>query len=143
MQQRSPFASRNVVTIPIPGLEGQTATIRALAGRHLDAARQESMRKSLALFKDMDMAAIKQVTQVTGAQIADATAADPLIGYDEATLIQRAVVAWTLGEQPPTIDDCQDLDEDTKTPLAREVLRWSKPSLFKTVDELEADQKNG
>lgn len=139
---RSPFTSKNITTIPIPGLEGQSATIRQLAGRHLEAAQQVAFREALSAFKALDPEAVKQLTTIRPEQARAALVADPLSNYDPATLIASAVQSWTLGDHAPTVDEAEDLEPDVRDGLAREVLRWAKPSLFRTAEEQEAAQKN-
>ena len=58
------------------------------------------------------------------------------------TLLVKGIKAWTYSE-PLTAESFEDLDEETQTALAREVLKLSRPKLFQTAAEAETDQKNG
>lgn len=138
----SVFTSRNTTTIPIPGADAQTAVIRQLAPRHLEAARKESQRKSLATFKEYGAALFKELREVSPEDIAKETARDPLMGYDQETLVLKGVVSWTL-DQDLSAETCADLHEDTLEGLARAILQCSKPGLFRSDEETEAARKNG
>lgn len=133
---------RNTKTIEMPLADGYTVTIRQLAGRHLDKARKASQLESVQSVRELGAALIKEIQQITREEIAEEKQSDPLLGYDHGTLVRLGVTAWSLDDElsPET---CEELPEDTQEALAREILRYSKPSLFRTADDAEAAQKNG
>ncbi len=139
---RSPFSSRNITTIPIPGLDGQTAEIRQLAGKQLQAAKDAQLRDSVAKLGSFDAALVQTMKALSPTEIKAEATSDPLSGFDQATLIAKGVLSWSL-EVPPSLESADDLDDEIREGLAREVLRWSKPSLFRSAEEFEADRKNG
>ncbi len=74
--------------------------------------------------------------------------ADPLNQYDKYVVCKKGLVSWTFEDVPlstPSDIDAavEDLDDEALDFLAREILKLSKPSLFQTAPEAEADQKNG
>lgn len=151
----SVFTSRITQRLQVPHDPDQAVTIRKLAPRHLDAAAVESYRQSLERTNLMGgMSAIQTIRALTAetpkaeadgaaAAVAAATpAADPLSGYDRATLVAKSLVDWTY-DAPTTMESVLDLDEETLDFLAREVLRLSLPKLFLTDAQQEAARKNG
>jgi hypothetical protein len=140
----SVFTSRVTKEIAIPHDEGQTATIRKLAPRHLEAAAKEAQRQSLADLRDMGGAAFMRELQSlnTGDTVARAAVADPLGTFDRLTLLEKGVTGWSY-DVPVGREAFEDLDDDTAEFLAREVLRLAKPALFQTEAEAEAARGNG
>jgi hypothetical protein len=162
----SPFASRVVVTLPIPFDPPNEVTIRKLAGRHLERARNVFMtglfldvqaRGGAAVQKDMQ-SLFKKDDSAEQADIAEQVkkvAADPLNGFDPYVVAQGGIVAWTYpeslsvelmtdekGNGVPRVRAIDDLDEDAVRWFATEIMRLTKPSLFQTEAEAEAARKN-
>jgi len=160
----SPFASRVVVTMPIPFDLPNEVTIRKLAGRHLERARNAFMtglfldvqaRGGAAVQKDMQTLFKKDDEDADAvAEKVKAAEADPLNGFDTYVLAQGGIVAWSYPESlmpERTVEGdsilmrvraIDDLDEDAVRWFATEVMRLTKPSLFQTKAEAEADRKN-
>ena len=160
----SPFASRVVVTLPIPFDLPHEVTIRKLAGRHLERARNAFMtglfldvqaRGGAAVQKDMQTLFKKDDEDADAvAEKVKAAEADPLNGFDTYVLAQGGIVAWSYPESlmpERTVEGdsilmrvraIDDLDEDAVRWFATEVMRLTKPSLFQTKAEAEADRKN-
>jgi hypothetical protein len=158
---KSIFANRITQTIAVPGMDGQTITIRKLAPRHLEASAAEAQRKGLAVSRAMadqlagfDVGVLRDLRSLDepkpsvadadkddAAPVARATA-NPLDGYDALTLIEKGVTEWTFSE-PIGRESFEEIDADTRDWLATEILRLSRPSLFQSADEAEQAQKNG
>jgi len=160
----SPFASRVVVTLPIPFDLPHEVTIRKLAGRHLERARNAFMtglfldvqaRGGAAVQKDMQTLFKKDDEDADAvAEKVKAAEADPLNGFDTYVLAQGGIVAWSYPESlmpERTVEGdsilmrvraIDDLDEDAVRWFATEIMRLTKPSLFQTKAEAEADRKN-
>lgn len=140
----SVFTSRVTVSIPVPTDPEQTVTIQKLAPRHLDAAQKKSQADSLAHLREMGGPAfLKELSGLGDAEKKGAgDTRDPLLAFDHLTLIVKGVKGWSY-DAPLTPESFEDLDEDTQTALAREVLKLSRPKLFQTPAEAETDQKNG
>ena len=140
----SVFTSRVTVTVPVPTDPDQTVTLQKLAPRHLDAAQKKSQADALASLRDMGGPAfLKEMAGLGDAEKKAATGQrDPLLAYDSVTLLVKGIKAWTY-DAPLTAESFEDLDEETQTALAREVLKLSRPRLFQTAAEAETDQKNG
>ena len=161
----SPFASRVTVTIPIPFDPPHEVTIRKLAGRHLERARNAFMtslfldvqaRGGAAVQKDMQTLFVKDAPNKAEVEAEmHKVAADPLNGYDPYVIAQGGIVAWTYpeslavelvtdekGNRIPRVTAIDDLDEEAIRFFATEVMRLTKPSLFQTPAEVEAERKN-
>lgn len=161
----SPFASRVVVTLPIPFDPPNEVTIRKLAGRHLERARNVFLtslfldvqaRGGAAVQKDMQQLFVKDAPNKEEVEEkVKAVAADPLNGFDPYIVAQGGIVSWTYpeslkvelvtdekGNQIPRVQAIDDLDEDAVRWFATEIMRITKPSLFQTKDEAEDDRKN-
>lgn len=161
----SPFASRVVVTLPIPFDPPNEVTIRKLAGRHLERARNAFMtglfldvqaRGGAAVQKDMQQLFVKDAPNKEEVEAkVKAVAADPLNGFDPYVVAQGGIVAWTYpeslavelvtdekGNQVPRVKALDDLDEDAVRWFATEIMRLTKPALFQTAAEAEGERKN-
>jgi hypothetical protein len=139
------FASRTTKVVEIPFDPPQTVTIQKLAGRHLEKARQAQQAAAVDTLQRMggsafqrDMAALGDPAAV--AKRVAAVQADPLNGFDRAALLQAGIKAWTYDE-PVTPASFDDLSEEAVDYLAREILKLTKPALFRTGDEQEAEKK--
>jgi hypothetical protein len=155
----SMLASRATKTLPIPftfndpgDVRHHEVTIQKLSGRHLwkadtenDFAAQEYVRKmGGAEFR-------KQLEEATKGKPKKAVAtakADPVNLYDKHTIVFYGLRSWTYDELIPEPKDAEarkalveDLDPDALEWLAREILRFTRPALFKTEEEAKADQK--
>jgi len=163
----SPFASKVVATLAIPFDPPNEVTIRKLAGRHLERARNVFLtglfldvqaRGGAAVQKDMQQLFKKdekndEAREQTEQQIKKLTD-DPLNGLDPYEIARCGIVKWTYAE-PLTLEEsvdergtitmrCRaidDLDEDAVRWFATEVMRLTKPSLFQTTEEADADRK--
>jgi hypothetical protein len=135
------FASLVTLRIPMPGDPEQFVTIRKLAPKHLNAAAKVTQMESLAALKEIGGAFfLKELQALGGEQVAlAAVAADPLQKFDRLTLVEHGVTGWTYEHEPTRAFLEDNLDDDTLTALAREVLKLAKPTLY--VDA-EAEQKN-
>lgn len=160
----APFASRTTVTIPIPFDPPNEVTLRKLAGRHLERAksaflqrlvRDVQQRGGAAVQKDMEQLFRSDESSQDTAATVQAVKADPLNGYDKYELAAAGIKSWTYPESlvPQKVLDedghevlrvvaIDDLEDEGLTFFATEVMRITKPSLFQTEDEAEADRKN-
>jgi len=137
------FASETTETIPIPFDAPHTVTVQKLTGRGVDAAQLDHMAGVVTGRGRNWATRFLELARAGTAGPADAQKVldDPLSGYDRLTLVKRGVKAWTYGEV--TEARLEDLDDEALEFLARAVLRLTKPALFQTDAEREADQKNG
>lgn len=139
----SAFTNKVTKTLDaIPGEPGATAVIRKLAPRHLEAAAKEAQRRSIAEVKEMGVGFLKELRTLSDKDVKEASERDPLLTFDAPTLIEKGVTSWTLSEEL-TAPNIADLDDDAQDYLAREILKLSRPKLFMTVEQKEADRKNG
>lgn len=145
----SVFTSRVTRTIEIPNTDGQRVTIRKLAPKQLAQAREAMQREAEADFerqirvtKALGEDMIKAVRDIKPEAIQAATQADPLLMFDALTIAQKGIVSWTFPDVKRTDESVADLDEETVTFIATEVLKLTKPALYQTSDEAEADRKN-
>jgi len=142
------FASQTQQTIPIPFDPLNTVTVRKLTGRETEEA-QEAHRSSIATGSARSWAAAFRRMLEHGASDPDVlkAIADPLTGYDRYALVRSGLVAWSYPLPVKPADGAatgavDDLDDEAVDFIAREVLRLTKPGLFATQEEAEADRKN-
>lgn len=146
----SVFAKLRSAVLTIPNANGATATIRGLSPTGLRAAAAENQRKAVAAMRAQreladGLAEAQDDTPVDPEAVKawqEQVRCNPLLAYDAETLIVKGVSAWTL-ELDPTPENIAEIDEDVRDWIATEILKLSKPSLFKTEAEQEADRKNG
>lgn len=140
------FASRVEKVIAIPFDVPQTVTIRRLAGRHLERAQLESQVTAASAVQRMGGPAFqRELLTVAGPKVESASTAappDPLNLYDHYVLLDKGICAWSYDE-PIDSAHIEDLTEEVVEFLAREILKLSKPALFRSKEEQEADRKNG
>lgn len=143
------FASENTKTVEIPGAPGHTAVIQKLPGRVVERAQAEHLSAFEAGRSPRGWAAFFQTMVRKGvATEADASkfVHDPLAGYDRLTIVRGGLKSWSFrsGDEPRPVtpDAVQDLDDEALEYFAVEIMKLTKPGLFKTVAEIEADQKN-
>lgn len=137
------FASATQATIPIPFDPPHTVTARKLTGREVEVA-QEAHAGSIASGRSRAWAQTFRRMLEKGASDPDVlkAIADPLTGYDRFSIVRAGLVAWSY-QQPITPTDTDDLDDEAVDFIATEILRLTKPALFQTTIEAEADRKNG
>lgn len=158
------FASQTQKTIPIPFDQPSSVTVRKLTGREIEEA-QEAHRASIATGRARSWAATFRRMLEYGTSDPDVlkAIADPLTGYDRYALVRSGLVAWSypqpvtpiaakdaspsVGKTPaqPAVaasDAVEDLDDEAVDFIATEILRLTKPGLFQTNEEAEADRKN-
>ncbi len=150
------FAFETVATISTPFDPGHEITVRKLSGWQLGKAQK-------AFFNEL----VGEVTERGGAKVQkdietlfakDPTAADeagaeikgdPLNGYDKYTVIALGLKAmsrlpgWATLSPEAKLENARELDEEARDFFATEIMRLTKPGLFRTAEEREADQKNG
>jgi len=147
------FASRSQKTIPIPHDPPHTVTIQKLAGRHLYKADQENDFAAQAYVQKMGGAEFRQqLTEALkdkdpGAEIKKVQL-DPVNAFDKYVVLKAGLKGWDYTEDdgtsiPVTDEAIEDLEPESVEYIAREILRYTKPSLFMTVEEAKAEQKNG
>jgi predicted butyrate kinase (DUF1464 family) len=135
------FASQTSATIPIPFDPPHTVTIRKMTGREVELAQAvhageiASGRGWAERFRRVLVQGIKDGA---AAQVL----ADPLNGYDRRTVIASGLLAWSY-ETPKTLETLADLEDEAAEFVAHAILKLTKPALFQTADEAEADRKNG
>lgn len=115
------LSSRLTTTLPIPGEDGQSVTIRKLSKRASDEA-QEAKLRYFATVKDL--ASAVSTAPPDPAQAAAVLAANPYVMYDQPTVLRHCVTAWTYSAAP-TPDEIDDLDVDTATWLFNECMKFS------------------
>ena len=146
------LASRHTKIIDLPHDPPHTVTIQKLPGRHFYEADRQN-----------DYAAQEYVSKMGGAefrqQLADALKGqnadeaikkvqrDPVNMFDKFVVLKAGLKAWSFTEAdgtpiPVTPENIEDLDPETVEYVAREILRYTKPSLFMTPEEAKAEQKN-
>ena len=139
----SPFASLVTETIPIATDPPNTATIRKLRGRELEAAQRANLREFIAGQSSRAWSATlrKGLLRGVGTPDADVIAAlqDPLLGFDRYVIVKAALLAWTYAEGTPAAEQIDDLDDDTIDLLARAILRLSKPALFLSKEDAQKE----
>jgi hypothetical protein len=141
------FASDTKKTIDLPFDPPHTITIQKLPGRHLGKAGQEHLYETVENLKRMGGPAFQRELQALGDEgkrkdLIDQYKADPLNSYDVDTLITKGLKAWSY-EKPIDAPTIEDLDDQSRDFIAREILRLTKPSLFLTDEQAAAEQKNG
>ena len=143
----SVFTSLVTTTLEVPTDSGQSITIRKLAPKHLKAASRAAQMESLEDLKAIGGPAFLRELTALGADetaqretVKAAAKADPLMTFDRLTLLEHGVTAWTY-ERALGPEALEDLDDETREWLAREVLKLARPALF-AEDEGEAEQKN-
>ncbi len=145
----SPFASRHTTTVSLPTDPTESITIRKLAGGVLERAQAVHLADTVAGRSPRGWAGIFQRALEAGiATNADALKLlqDPLSGYDRYTLVKGGVTAWTYQDEgkpkPVSAETVADLDDEAMEFLAVAIMKLTKPALFMTAEEAEADQKN-
>jgi hypothetical protein len=139
------FASRTTQTIPIPWDGPHTVTIRRLAGRHLERARQAEQVNSMKAVERLGGEQFRRALNDAGGGDPAAVAAlvaerraDPLFGLDRYTVLAHGIVSWTYDEPldaVATVDDegqpqrripaLDDLDDDAADLIARAIVALS------------------
>lgn len=143
----SPFASKVTKTIPIPFDPPHEVTLRKLSGRHLQKARDAFMAEMFRGIQERgganvqkEMAALWDNPEAK--QQIETAQTDPLAGLDKYTLARLGIERWSYDE-PVSEQAVDDLDDEAVAFFATETMRLTKPALFQTKDEQEADRKNG
>jgi len=137
------FTSFVTEVLEVPGEPGQTITIRRLAPKALerarDAARERGNREMKLTRESMGEAEFQAFRAEIAKNVADGSGmSDPLNQFDQVSLVKDGVTAWTF-DAPLTVESFEDIDEDRLEWLARAILKLSKPSLF--AASAEAAQK--
>lgn len=138
------FTSFVTEVLEVPGEPGQTITIRRLAPKALerarDAARERGNREMRLTRESMGEAEFDAFKAEIAKNIADGgtTVSDPLNGYDRLSLVKDGVTGWTF-DAPLDTASFEDIDEDRLEWLATAILKLSKPSLY--AASAEAAQK--
>lgn len=141
----SVFAKHTARTIPVPHDSPHTITIRKLTGRELDKAEQAHLEAFV------NGRSSRGWVQAYSAQLAkglgnDADTlkvlADPLKGLDRFAVVQAGLTGWSY-EAKVGAEAIDELDDETVEFIAVEVMKLTRPALFQTPAEQEADEKNG
>lgn len=156
----SPFASRTVVTLPIPFDPPNEVTLQKLAGRHLQKAEVAAQANWI---ETMDAkGGIKKQREILKAYKDDEPKpdpekepepepekpVDPLAQLDPYTVCRFGIKAWTYDESLSLDADTQriaaldDMDQDSLEWFATEVMRLTRPRLFQTKAEHKEAEKN-
>ncbi len=144
------FASLKTETVTVPGETPTTVVIHKLSGKDYDAAQFVHMTGT-ATGRGRNWATRFVALASAGTATADDAKkvfADPMAGFDRLSLVKSGIVSWscTKADGKPmdvTPEAINDLDDEALELLAKAVLKLTKPALFQTADEYEADQKNG
>src|SRR5262245_41546060 len=137
MSQWSPFARTITKTLPFPGSESETVTVRKLGYKALEDALNARQIQGLDYLRRIGPGGLLKELQDQGGEqaVKDKAAADPYVQYDRDILLQRGIVSWTVTEQVKP-EDIAELDVTTANLIAREIYELSRP---RTEDE----RKNG
>lgn len=140
--------------IPIPFDKPHTVTVRKLTGREFEAA-QEAHRNGLFTGNTRAWATTFRRMLEKGVNASDPEVlkalADPLTGFDRYAIVRAGLMAWSYPQpltpvaatdKTPASDAIEDLDDEAVDFIATEILRLTKPGLFVTAEEQEADRKN-
>lgn len=158
----SPFARHSISKpITLPFDPDHSIVMRKLTGGEVEAAERAHML-SLVNGKSARgwagrLARIFAGAEPVTAEAVQALAADPLSGYDRLTVARAGLVSWTYDlpttphaipatdpdAKPVLYDPVADLDDEALEFIAREVAKKTWPSRFQTVEQMEADRKNG
>jgi len=144
----SVFTSRNQQTLEIThNGEPVLVTIRELTPRRLREAKDVATRDNLER-NQLNLAAMggaefyRQVHDLADAKPKQDVKSDPLDDYDIETMLRYGIVSWS-DDAPVTPEAIGEIREENLRELATALLKMSKPSLFKSADEQDADRKNG
>jgi hypothetical protein len=130
-------------------VNGTTATIRKLSGRHVERARESRQAQRLEAYRKlrtfqrefMDLAAPTVASAEPATTPAPETVPNPLEDFDPYVVIECGLVSVGTGE-PVTPEFIADFAEDDVLTIAEAILRLSVPRLFLTKAEAEDAQKN-
>ncbi len=136
--------------VVVPGHEPNTISFRKLTGGEMDLAEEVKQDRAKAY---RARRGVEEMTQQLS-QVRDLDAlmaklqANPLNRFDAQQLCKAGVFGWTFtdDQQQPvavTPESIDDMDEDVVNFAATEILRLTRPSLFKTPEETADDRKNG
>jgi hypothetical protein len=143
------FASQTTETIPIPFDAPHTVTIQKLAGRDVDAAQLDHMAGVVTgrgrnwAVRFLELARAGAATEQGRAQGARRPAERVRPPDARETRRQGLDVHEGRRHAEVTAAAIEDLDDEALEFCARAVLQLTKPALFQTADEREADRKNG
>lgn len=162
------FASLTQATIAVPFDPPHTITIRKLTGAEVDRAQAANLKNAASgalgrnwaervrrqMRKGIDEVRLKALTlEQLAARENDAVLVEldhPMNGFDRYEVIKAGLIAWSYdtGADEKTIAAARlkaidDLDDEGADFVATEIIRLTKPSLFQTMAEREAAQKNG
>jgi len=107
-----------------------------LGGKKLQEAIDEQTARQLAIFRQMGKDGVEALKGMTSVEADAVLAANPLSNYDIDVLLRAGVIAWSYDEKL-TPQALGELDEETRTWAATEILKLSKPSLFEPPEEIE------
>jgi hypothetical protein len=124
------FASKaEPLTLQVPGMPGQTVTIRKLGHSALRDAERVCQVRAVQFIRENGPEALqREVERHGGAGAVFAkVAVDPWLKYDAATLIERSVLSWN----PPRTKSVPERSE-LEAWLAREIACFSDSRLRPT-----------
>lgn len=127
----------------VPSYHGpKVVTIKRLGWRRLAEAATELAKSGMGYVRELGgPAVVKEFQSLGGAEkvreaVEAGKKADPLLAYDQRSLVLWGTVAFDGVEKTPEAVD--DLEPELAEAIARAVLRLARPALFET----EADEKN-
>ena len=129
------FASQTTGTVTVGG---GSVTIRKLTGREVEKAQAAHLAGFMGR-SSRGWADAFQRTLASGTASAEDVKkliADPLNGYDRATVLKAGIVSWTFGDVTPAAVD--DLDDEASDTIGRAVMALTKPA----KEAGDADRKN-
>lgn len=124
------FASRVKKTVTITdGDETVDVVIRKLSARSLDAAEEAAQARAIKKSRDAGGELVKAFRETATVRPADAAARtlSRYRAYDPDTIVRAGVESWT--SKVPVETGVQDLDEEAREKLHREILDISLPPL--------------
>ncbi len=107
--------------VELPHEPGAWIEVKLLGYRQLEAAKQKRLFDQIRIFRELGpQLPTGGVTIDPDAPVAPIIA-DPLNTYDQGTLLEAAIVAWSY-DAKVTVDAIQSLDEQTAEYVARQVV---------------------
>lgn len=146
------FASHVTKTVTTPSDPAYQVVIRRLSGRKLEKAKLQTMIDAAELMSKVGGAAVmKEISNLGGEQaVRERAAKDTARTYHAGTVLEEGILEWRPvdGDEPfapPKEGQVEDLEDDVRTFLVKEVLLLSRVKIEddeESNEALEEDTKN-
>ena|SRR6266545_1009691 len=120
------LVSKSVRRIELPHESGAWIEVRQLSFAELAAARDVQSRTALRRIEGLDFTKLRDLQQQVGVSNGEIGETDPLAAFDELTLLEAGIVAWSY-EEPVTPENVRLLDEATAEVAARAIVGVGDP----------------